>query len=248
MTTHTIRRAFVLLSGGMDSTTCLYKAIADFGVSNVEAVSLYYGQRHRKELDYARRTCVYVGVPHTVQNIGDVLGASMLTDESVPLPDKSYAELEAGVSPTYVPFRNGTLLSVITAHAQRWVNEQLKVNDELIPMSDVDPQAAVYFGAHAEDAHNFAYPDCTPEFIGAMANAIYIGTYHRVRLHTPLMWLFKHEIVDLGYDLGVNFADTWSCYAGGDKHCGTCPTCRARKAAFANASGFNRIDPTLYAA
>ena len=93
----------------------------------------------------------------------------------------------------------------------------------------------VYFAAHADDAHNWAYPDTTPEFIGAMGNAMWIGTYHQVRLRTPLMWLTKAEIVTLGTRKNVPFELTYSCYEGNPKHCGACPTCVNRIEAFRQA-------------
>lgn len=251
----TIRKAFVLLSGGLDSTTCLYKAIWDYtpdyflpvgsAIDWVEAVSIDYGQRHKKEMEYAKATCDRLGIAHFTIPLGDALRSAntMLTEGNIAIPQVSYADLPHGVSPTYVPFRNGTMLSLLAAHAQKWVTTNTK--KEYSDVAEGHPQAGLYFGAHAEDAHNWAYPDCTPEFIGSMANAIYVGTYHAVRLHTPLMWLMKHEIVKLGAELGVPFQDTWSCYAGGDLHCGTCPTCRSRHDAFTRA-GID--DPTRYAA
>ena len=277
------KKAFVLLSGGVDSTTCLYKAIFDFfpddpgiqlaygdpdiikqalqdpdvekDIPWVEAISVDYGQRHKKELEYARSTCRRLGIRHHILDIGNLLGGKtvMLSGDSVgevDIPDIDYADIK-GVSPTYVPFRNGTLLSAITAQAQKYVNEQIQEACQYnLESKDVATVLAkdlcgVYFGAHAEDAHNWAYPDCTPEFIGAMANAIYVGTYFCVRLHTPLMWLKKKDIVLLGDSLGVDFSLTWSCYAGEKQHCGTCPTCRSRKQAFIDAVV---RDPTEYAA
>lgn len=220
-------KAFVLLSGGIDSTTCLAIA-ANSSVESVEGVSIDYGQRHKKEIDFARVQCTDHGATHHTLMVERLGG--MLTSPEQQIPNVRYDQIE-GVSPTYVPFRNGTLLSMITAHAQRWVNAAPERN------------ASVYFGAHAEDAQNWAYPDCTPEFIGAMANAIYIGTYQTVRLCTPLMWFEKHAIVTLGAKLGVNFLKTWSCYAGGELHCGKCPTCFARQDAFRRA-GIK--DPTVY--
>ena len=86
---------------------------------------------------------------------------------------------------------------------------------------------------HAEDAHNWAYPDCTPEFIGAMANAMYVGSYHKVRLITPHEWRTKAEVVAAGMKLDVPFGMTWSCYNGREYHCGVCPTCVGRIQAFA---------------
>jgi 7-cyano-7-deazaguanine synthase len=264
------RKAFVLLSGGLDSTTCLYKAVNDYApdihnveaiemcieqgiVTWVEAISVDYGQRHKKEMEYAAYTCKMLGIKHTILDIGNLLSGKtvMLTTEGaaagVEVPNVSYSDIK-GVSPTYVPFRNGTLLSAITAHAQKWVNECFDVLEDLHGEIVRDPDivgvhAGIYFGAHSEDAQNWAYPDCTPEFIGAMANAIYIGTYRAIRLHTPLQWLMKDEIVLLGDSLCVPFEHTWSCYKGDTLHCGTCPTCRSRKEAFEKAGV---KDPTLY--
>jgi 7-cyano-7-deazaguanine synthase len=275
------RKAFVLLSGGMDSTTCLYKAIYDFAPDDatadkhlngtrltlnrqkidwVEAVSINYGQRHTKELEYAASTCARLGIRHTILDVGNLLSGKtvMLTNESVgtvDVPDIDYADIK-GVSPTYVPFRNGLMLSALTAHAQKYVNEQIQARSKQLGEgqgasmhgTNVATQEAanlcgIYFGAHSEDAANWAYPDCTPEFIGAMANAIYIGSYMSIRLHTPIQWLMKHEIVTLGDKLGVPFETTWSCYKGEEHHCGTCPTCRSRRQAF-EIAGVK--DPTEY--
>lgn len=263
------RKAFVLLSGGLDSTTCLHQAIFDYKPKDldywdalnapikidwVEAVSIYYGQRHKKEMEYAKRTCESLGINHHVLDVGALLRGDsvMLTDDSrgkVEVPNIDYADIK-GVSPTYVPFRNGLMLSALTAHAQKWVNEQnttwdaqLDLRNQADGLSSTKPQAGIYFGAHAEDAHNWAYPDCTPEFIGAMANAIYIGSYMQIRLHTPLEWLNKAGVVSLGHNLGVPFENTWSCYKGDEHHCGVCPTCRSRKQAFKDAGV---SDPTVY--
>lgn len=227
----TERKAFVLLSGGLDSTTCLYKAMKDYD-GNVEALSVNYGQRHIKEAEYAARTCTKLNIMHTILDVKGIFGDTMLTNPNQDIPSVSYAEIQ-GVSFTYVPFRNGTLLSLITAHAQKWVNTS-KLGDY---------EAGIYFGAHSEDAANWAYPDCTPEFIGAMANAIFIGSYQAIRLHTPLQWLMKSEIVELGSKLSVDFANTWSCYKGEELHCGVCPTCRSRREAFVCAGV---PDPTEY--
>lgn len=261
-----MKKAFVLLSGGIDSTTCLHQAIKDFAppelhptildkwdtemwgpIHWVEAVSINYGQRHIKETEYAAKTCARFGIQHTILDLKGILGGAMLTDASIEIPNISYSDIK-GVSPTYVPFRNGTLLSLITAHAQKWVNEgtQTALGKRYDPQGANQPrQAGVYFGAHAEDAANWAYPDCTPEFIGAMANAIFIGSYQAIRLYTPLQWFTKKEIIQKGESLGVNWKDTWSCYAGNELHCGTCPTCRARKTGFFDAGV---ADPTEYAA
>lgn len=232
------RRAFVLLSGGLDSTTALAIAERDANTiwnGGIECVSIDYGQRHQKEIKHAAHIAWLYDCQHSVLTLPDLLaGGSMLTDAGKEIPNVSYDEIE-GVSPTYVPFRNGLMISMIAAHAQRWVNSAQK--------NQPRHEAGVFIGAHAEDAANWAYPDCTPEFIGAMANALYIGTYGAVRLHAPLMNMTKQEIVKRADALIVPLADTWSCYKGGEKHCGVCPTCRSRRQAFELAGV---VDPTEY--
>ena len=222
-------RAFVLLSGGIDSTTALAEAFGQISDS-VIGVSIDYGQRHYKEIDAAAEICRHYNADHMVAKMAPP-PKSMLTDHTAEVPNISYADIQ-GVSPTYVPFRNGQLLSRVAGIAQDWTN------------NIATREATIWFGAHAEDAHNWAYPDCTPEFIGAMANAIYVGTYHSVRLVAPFQHMSKTAIIALGHSLNVPYHLTWSCYKGEEKHCGVCPTCRARKEAFAFA---HVADPTEYA-
>lgn len=218
-------KAYVLLSGGVDSSTALAIANRDWD-GRVAAVCVNYGQRHIKEATQAQKIAEHFGNQFIFQDIVGFIQEGGLTDAGLKIPPVSYNDLPHGVSPTYVPFRNGTLLSLITG------------------LAAVDNEAeAVYIGVHAEDAENWAYPDCTPEFIGGMANAIYIGTYRKIRLHSPLIWMKKHEIVALGTDLEVPWEHTWSCYEGHLFHCGVCPTCRARKEAFQEAGV---VDPTVY--
>ncbi len=220
-------KAYVLLSGGIDSTTCLAQAVKDWD-GLVCGVSFNYGQRHTKEIDHAEAVAGSMQCAFIQKDISAIIGKGGVTDSALIIPQVSYDDLKPGVSPTYVPFRNGTLLSAITS------------------LAATDPEAvAIYFGAHADDAANWAYPDCTPEFIGAMANAIYIGTYHKLRLYTPLIFLNKAQVIRWGWDLNAPFHLTWSCYEGNDLHCGLCPTCRSRKEGFELA---DITDPTEYAA
>ena len=219
-------KAYVLLSGGVDSSTVLAIANDEWG-GRVCAVSVNYGQRHTKEIACAEKVAAQFSNQFVVRDIRGFISEGGLTDKSLDIPQVSYDDLPHGVSPTYVPFRNGTMLSLITGMAQ------------------VDEEAeAVYVGVHAEDATNWAYPDCTPEFMGGMANAIYVGTYHKIRLYTPLIFMKKYEIVQTGTRLGVDWRNTWSCYEGHELHCGVCPTCRARRNAFLLAE---ITDPTQYA-
>ena len=170
-------KAYVLLSGGIDSTTCLAQAVKDWD-GLVCGVSFNYGQRHTKEIEHARHVTIALGCAFLQKDISGLIGKGGLTDNTLVMPQVSYDDLPEGVSPTYVPYRNGTLLSAITS------------------LAATDPEAvAIYFGAHADDAANWAYPDCTPEFIGAMANAIYIGTYHKIRLYTPLIFMNKGQVI-----------------------------------------------------
>lgn len=232
-------KAAVLLSGGIDSTVVLYMAVKEHGAENVIGLSIAYGQRHKKEIEYASKSCEALGVARKIIDIGSIIPTTMLTDESREVPNISYNDI-VGTSPTYVPYRNGLMLSVAAS-----VFHGGLLNGEFGDPGSVEIQGehALYYGAHAEDAQGWAYPDCTPEFNGAMANAIYIGTYTQVRLCTPLQWMTKDGIIRFGQALGVNWENTWSCYKGGDVHCGECPTCRARRAGF-NLAGV--ADPTQY--
>lgn len=141
------------------------------------------------------------------------------------------------------------MLSALAARAQSWVmGMEDAANQEHLQGTGPDFEkctATIYLGIHADDGVNWAYPDCTPEFFGAMANAVYIGTYFKVRLRAPLLFDTKVEVVAKGTRLGVDYLNTWSCYEGGEKHCGQCPTCLSRKEAF-ELNGL--ADPTEYAA
>ncbi|MCJ7638883.1 MAG: 7-cyano-7-deazaguanine synthase QueC [Euryarchaeota archaeon] len=209
--------ALVLLSGGLDSAVCATLARDRFGAKNVRTISFRYGQKHGNyELRAAHDIAVYLDLLswHLVDvGVFSKSDSSLLKRSEKQIPEVSYSELE-GVSPTYVPFRNGTLLSIATVRA-------LDLNCDLI-----------YFGAHAEDAANWAYPDCTPEFIGAMAAAIYVGTYHKVRLVAPLADMRKRDIIKLGTEINAPLHLTRSCYVDQPLSCGKCPTCRSRLEAF----------------
>jgi 7-cyano-7-deazaguanine synthase len=220
--------AVVLLSGGVDSTTCLAIALESTQPDEVLAVSAAYGQKHAAELEHAATVAGRYGVMHRVLPIPDLFGssASSLIDGGADNPAVSYDELDEGVSPAYVPFRNGVFLSMATAVALE------------------TGASFVYFGAHSEDAHRWAYPDCTPEFIGSMANAMFVGSYMKVRLITPLQWLRKSDVIRLGTALKVPYELTLSCYNGQVPACGVCPTCRSRRDAFL-ANGLQ--DPIAYA-
>jgi 7-cyano-7-deazaguanine synthase len=243
-----MHKVFCLLSGGIDSSTTLAIARDEFPNDELEAMTYNYGQRHVKE-----RVCAIEQASqrnashHDIQLPGYLTGMLVDKAENEAIPDVSYAELAPGISPTYVSFRNGAMLSLLAARAQSWVMEEEKEVKNRVAVGLIQApesaEATIYIGVHADDGVNWAYPDCTPEFIGAMANAIYVGTYLKVRLRAPLLFLDKPAVVREGTRLGVDFANTWSCYKGQDLHCGTCPTCRSRREAF-DLNGLQ--DPTEY--
>ena len=219
-------KALVLNSGGVDSTTCVGMAVNELGAENVITASLYYGQKHDKELECARKIAEHYGVRHIEEDISNVMKyagdvCSLVKGSKDEIIDKSYADQIAengeGRVGTYVPFRNGLLLSIATAFA-----------DSLFPGEEVE----VYYGAHADDAAGQAYADCSPAFADAMDLAISIGTYGKIHVKRPLINMNKAGVVKTGLDLNVPYELTWSCYHGGEKACGKCGTCIDRLNAF----------------
>lgn len=229
-------KALVLNSGGVDSTTCVGIAVDKYGKENVVTASLYYGQKHDKELECARKVAEYYDVRHIEEDISNVMkyakDVCTLMKGGEAIEHASYADQIAehgeGRVATYVPFRNGLLLAIATAYA-----------DSIFPGEEVE----IYYGAHADDAAGQAYADCSPEFADAMDRAINIGTYGKITVARPLINMNKAGVVKTGLELGVPYDLTWSCYEGGEKQCGTCGTCIDRKAAF-EANGVE--DPVGY--
>lgn len=230
------KKALVLSSGGIDSTTCLGLAIDKFGVENVITASLYYGQKHDKELSCAQAVADYYKVKHIEEDISSVMkyanAVCSLIKGGEEIKHSSYAdqieENGEGRVATYVPFRNGLLLSIAAAYA-----------DSLFPGEEVE----IYYGAHADDAAGAAYADCSPEFAEAMNAAINLGTYGKISVNRPLIDMNKAEVIKTGLELNVPYHLTWSCYEGKDVQCGTCGTCIDRRTAF-EANGVT--DPVPY--
>lgn len=217
-------KAIVLSSGGVDSTTCLALAIDRLGKENVAAVSIFYGQKHDKELQCARKIAAYYEVPHYELDLSQILkysNSSLLQNTTDEIIHKSYAEqIEEqgeGMVSTYVPFRNGLMLSAVAS-----------LGMSLFP----DDTVQLYLGAHADDAAGNAYADCSEAFVDAMTKAIALGTYDKVQVEAPFATKNKAQLVKVGLDLKVPYELTWSCYEGGDKPCGTCGTCIDRIKAF----------------
>lgn len=229
------KKAIVLSSGGCDSTVCLGIAVKCVGAENVTTVSIMYGQKHSKELECAQKVANHYGCEHYVFDLSDIFkssNCSLLSSSTEEVPEGSYdaqiGRATNGKVATYVPFRNGLMLSVVASLAM-----------SLYPDDDVD----IYIGAHADDAAGNAYADCSEEFTDAMYEAINIGTYGQVQVVTPLIKCNKAEVVDMGLKLNVPFALTTSCYNGREKACGKCGTCLDRIAAF---KANNAVDPIEY--
>lgn len=232
------KKAIILLSGGIDSSTCLGMAVAKFGAENVVAVSAEYGQKHQKETACADDLAHYYNVRHEYLHLADIFkfsNCSLLSQSTEAVPEGTYAEQqeESGnkkVS-TFVPFRNGVLLACVAAFAQ-----------SVYPDDEVD----IYIGIHADDAAGNAYADCSVDFSEAMAKAIKIGTYEKVNLVAPLVNWNKAQVVKKGLELKVPYQLTTSCYRGEWIACGIhCATCLDRIKAFKE-NGV--IDPIPYAA
>ncbi|MCR5667884.1 MAG: 7-cyano-7-deazaguanine synthase QueC [Lachnospiraceae bacterium] len=225
-------RAMVLCSGGVDSTTALGMAVKKYGAENVVALSISYGQKHEKEIQAAKAVSEFYGVEQLFLDLAKIFeysDCSLLKQSDEEIPEESYSaqiEKTKGDKPvsTYVPFRNGLFLSSAASMA---LSKDCSV---------------IYYGAHADDAAGFAYPDCSSVFHKAMNEAIYEGSGHQLRIEAPFVDLNKADVVKIGLELGVPYDLTWSCYEGGDKPCGKCGTCIDRAAAF-QANGVD--DPAL---
>ena len=221
-----MHKAVAIVSGGLDSVTLAYQLEARG--YDLHLLSFDYGQRHDKELHFAKLCAERLNANHNlidISDLGALLGGSALTDASVDVPDGHYAD--SNMSFTVVPNRNAIMLAIgfSLAAAQ---------NAEVVAL-----------GVHGGD--HFIYPDCRPDFIRRFEHMeeASLGEFAQVRLIAPFLDIGKDGIVKVGSEIGVPFELTWSCYKGGVHHCGQCGTCLERKEAFALA---NVADPTIYLA
>ena len=207
-----MKDSVIVVSGGMDSVTLLYEKKDEIALG----ISFDYGSNHNhNELPLAALHCQRLGIEHVVVPLGFMhqYFKSSLLESGDSIPDGSYDE--ENMKSTVVPFRNGMMLAVAAGIAES--NGLTKV---LI---------ANHGGDHT------IYPDCRPEFIAAMDAAVEAGTFARVRVVAPYTNISKADIARRGRALGIDYAETWSCYKGGDVHCGTCGTCVERKEALREA-------------
>jgi len=215
--------AIVVYSGGMDSFTTLHKAIEDEGGANhIMALSFNYGQRHKKELEYAIRECARLGVLHRVipLDFGAMLSGSALTS-AIEVPLGHYEE--PSMKQTVVPNRNMIMLSIAAGIA---VAENV---------------GRLYCGVH--DGDHAIYPDCRPEFIDAMNSVLAIANYTPVKIIAPWLGGTKVSILEWGLEAGLNYGDSWTCYNGREHACGKCGSCQERLEAF---EALGAMDPLEY--
>ena len=207
-----MKDSVIIVSGGMDSITLLY----DYAERIALAVSFDYGSNHNaREIPFARLHCERLGIEHLVIPLSFMQQYfhSSLLDGADAIPEGHYED--ANMRSTVVPFRNGIMLSVAVGLAEsRGLHHVMMAN---------------HGGDHA------IYPDCRAEFVSAFDEAARAGTYIGVSLLAPYTHLTKTDIARRGQQLGIDYAETWSCYKGGDKHCGRCGTCVERREALAEA-------------
>jgi 7-cyano-7-deazaguanine synthase len=216
-------KSVAVFSGGLDSTVLL-SSLINAG-DQVVALSVDYGQRHRRELDHAQKIAGKLGIPWRLADlsrIAPLLAGSSQTSAEIAVPHGHYAE--ESMKQTVVPNRNMIMLAVAAGWAISLRFDRLA------------------YAAHTGD--HTIYPDCRPEYVDALRQSLSLADWHKVDLYSPFVRMSKAQIVSLGASLGVDFAATWSCYEGGDVHCGRCGTCFERREAFALAG---IADPTAYA-
>lgn len=215
-----MKDSVLILSGGMDSTTLLYEFKEDIAL----AISFDYGSNHNnKEIPFAKYHCAQLGIKHITIPLSfmkEYFKSSLLAGAEA-IPEGNYDD--ENMKSTVVPFRNGIMLAIAAGVAE---SNGLK---------------HVMMANHSGD--HTIYPDCRPQFATAMSDAIAAGTYDGITLVTPYTHISKTDIVKRGAALGLDYTQTWSCYKGGEKHCGKCGTCMERKEALRDAGV---ADPTIY--
>ena len=207
-----MKDSVLILSGGMDSVTLLY----DYQERIALAVSFDYGSKHNaRELPLAQLHCQRLGIEHLMIPLSfmDEYFSSSLLKGGTDIPEGHYAE--SNMKSTVVPFRNGIMLSVA------------------VGLAESRGLHAVMMANHGGD--HTIYPDCRPEFVEAFDRAAQAGTYEGIRLLSPYTGITKADIAARGARLGIDYSETWSCYKGGDRHCGRCGTCVERREALAAA-------------
>lgn len=215
-----MKNSAIIVSGGMDSITLLYDHKDEIALG----ISFDYGSNHNaREIPFAKIHCERLGIKHITINLDFMhqYFKSSLLDGAEAIPEGHYAD--DNMKSTVVPFRNGIMLAIAIGIAES---------------NNLDQ---VFIANHGGD--HTIYPDCRPEFINAIDAAATAGTYNNVKVIAPYTKITKSDIARIGKRLGIDYAETWSCYKGGEVHCGKCGTCVERKEALAEA-GIE--DKTIY--
>lgn len=215
-----MKNSVIIVSGGMDSITLLYDHKDEIALG----ISFDYGSNHNaREIPFAKMHCERLGIKHITINLDFMhqYFKSSLLDGAEAIPEGHYAD--DNMKSTVVPFRNGIMLSIAIGIAES---------------NNLDQ---VFIANHGGD--HTIYPDCRPEFINAIDAAATAGTYNNVKVVAPYTKITKSDIARIGKKLGIDYTETWSCYKGGEVHCGRCGTCVERKEALAEA-GIE--DKTIY--
>ena len=215
-----MKNSVIIVSGGMDSITLLYDNKDEIALG----ISFDYGSNHNaREIPFAKMHCERLGIKHITINLDFMhqYFKSSLLDGAEAIPEGHYAD--DNMKSTVVPFRNGIMLSIAIGIAES---------------NNLDQ---VFIANHGGD--HTIYPDCRPEFINAIDAAATAGTYNNVKVVAPYTKITKSDIARIGKKLGIDYTETWSCYKGGEVHCGKCGTCVERKEALAEA-GIE--DKTIY--
>jgi len=215
-----MKDSVIIVSGGMDSITMLYNYKKVIGL----AITFDYGSNHaEKEIAFAKLHCERLGIPHLIIPLSFIheYFKSSLLEGGDKIPEGHYED--ENMKSTVVPFRNGIMLAIACGLAES--NGFTKV------------MIANHSGDHA------IYPDCRATFISSMSDAMSYGTYNRVKIYAPYTGMSKTDIARLGKYMGIDYSETWSCYKGGEHHCGKCGTCVERKEAL-NDAGIE--DKTIY--
>ena len=209
-------KCVVPISGGIDSTVLLHHAVKCGEYSGgVYAISFDYGQRHRRELEYAQRTVQHLLVPHKIIDLNffrQVIDSSSLTNDTIKVA-KTRDVLGDAQTVNYVPFRNQMLLSICCAIA-----ESVKADTVFHGAAQIDTQSGFWDGSK--------------EFLSSINELTSLNRKHRVKVEAPLIDLSKKEIIEWGIDIDVDFIDTWTCYEGEEKACGECTACSSRLKGF----------------
>ena len=225
-----MKKAVVILSGGLDSTVCM--SVAQKAGYSIYPITFNYGQRHHKEVEQAQKVAAFYGCKrHLVLDTSffRAIGSSALTSDSMTVPvGRSTGEMAQTIPVTYVPFRNAVFLAMAVGYTESLADE------------------TIYMGVNALDYSG--YPDCRPEFIQAFQEAVNLGTAASDRgcaigIETPLIYMTKAEIIKLGLQNNAPLHLTTSCYQGGEKACGECDSCLLRLKGFSEAG---TVDPIEY--